>query len=285
MLHPKAAAWMMFHLASGNRVGAVTGNPRIINRTSLLGRLQVGEFSSIIGLMKRAQRVYGRLFTVSGVIVGFRRTALHRIGYWSEEMITEDIDISWRLQMDHWDIRYEPDALCYIYMPETFLGLWRQRLRWAQGGVEVLLKHGRDLLIWRRRRFWAVALEYMASVIWAYIMLTIIVLYLIGLFIPLPEGWYISTLLPQWNGVVLGITALVQFGVSLMIDRRYEPKKRFFKNYFWIIWYPLAFWLLTMFTTVTAVPKTLLKRRGQRARWISPDRGVQDDSENEVTKL
>lgn len=285
MLHPKAAAWMMFHLASGNRVGAVTGNPRIINRTSLLGRLQVGEFSSIIGLMKRAQRVYGRLFTVSGVIVGFRRTALHRIGYWSEEMITEDIDISWRLQMDHWDIRYEPDALCYIYMPETFIGLWRQRLRWAQGGVEVLLKHGRDLLIWRRRRFWAVALEYMASVIWAYIMLTIIVLYLIGLFIPLPEGWYISTLLPQWNGVVLGITALVQFGVSLMIDRRYEPKKRFFKNYFWIIWYPLAFWLLTMFTTVTAVPKTLLKRRGQRARWISPDRGVQDDTENEVTKL
>jgi biofilm PGA synthesis N-glycosyltransferase PgaC len=40
-----------------------------------------------------------------------------------------------------------------------------------------------------------------------------------------------------------------------------------------------------MFTTVTAVPKTLLKRRGQRARWISPDRGIQDEAENEVTKL
>lgn len=284
MLHPKAVAWMMVHLASGKRVGAVTGNPRIINRSTLLGRLQVGEFSSIIGLMKRAQRVYGRIFTVSGVIVGFRRTALHRIGYWSEEMITEDIDISWRLQMDHWDIRYEPDALCYIYMPETFKGLWKQRLRWAQGGVEVLLKHGRELLIWRRRRFWAVALEYMASVIWAYIMLAIIVLFLIGLVIPLPEGWYVSTLLPQWNGVVLGITALVQFGVSLMIDRRYEPKKRFFKNYFWIIWYPLAFWLLTLFTTVTAVPKTLLKRRGQRARWVSPDRGIRDEASNEASK-
>ncbi|MGD9499306.1 poly-beta-1,6-N-acetyl-D-glucosamine synthase [Halothiobacillus sp.] len=285
LLHPNAVAWMMVHLAPGNRVGAVTGNPRILNRSTLLGRLQVGEFSSIIGLMKRAQRVYGRIFTVSGVIVGFRRTALHRVGYWSEEMITEDIDISWRLQMDHWDIRYEPDALCYIYMPETFKGLWKQRLRWAQGGVEVLLKHTTDLLIWRRRRFWAVALEYIASVFWAFIMLTIIILFLLGLFVPLPEGWHINTLLPQWNGVILGITALVQFGVSMLIDRRYEPKKRFFKNYFWIIWYPLAFWLLIMLTTIVAVPKTLLKRRGKRARWVSPDRGVKDKTDHEASKL
>ncbi len=280
LLHPNAVAWMMTHLASGKRVGAVTGNPRILNRSSLLAKLQVGEFSSIIGLMKRAQRVYGRIFTVSGVIVGFRRTALHRIGYWSEEMITEDIDISWRLQMDYWDIRYEPDALCYIYMPETFHGLWKQRLRWAQGGIEVLLKHGRDLLIWRRRRFWAVALEYIASVAWAYIMFLIILLYLVGLVVPLPPRWHVDTLLPQWNGVVLGITTLIQFGISLMIDRRYEPKKRFFRNYFWIIWYPLAFWLLIMLTTVVAVPKTLLKKRGRRARWVSPDRGLRATKNN-----
>lgn len=278
LLHPNAVAWMMVHLASGNRVGAVTGNPRILNRSSLLGKLQVGEFSSIIGLMKRAQRVYGRLFTVSGVIVGYRRTALHRVGYWSEEMITEDIDISWRLQMDHWDIRYEPDALCYIYMPETFKGLWKQRLRWAQGGVEVLIKHGRNLLIWRRRRFWAVALEYLASVVWAYIMLLLIVLYVLGLFVPLAPNWRVDTLLPQWNGVMLGVTAMAQFAISMLIDRRYEPKKRFFRNYFWIIWYPLAFWLLIMLTTIVAVPKTLLKKRGQRARWTSPDRGIREET-------
>ena len=276
LIHPKAVAWMMSHFASGPRVGAVTGNPRIINRSTLLGKLQVGEFSSIIGLMKRAQRVYGRLFTVSGVIAGYRRTALHRVGYWSEHMITEDIDISWRLQMDHWDVRYDPDALCYIYMPETFKGLWKQRLRWAQGGVEVLLKHSRDLLIWRRRRFWAVALEYLASVAWAYIMLMIVTLYLLGLFLPLPLEWRVQTLLPQWNGVVLGMTALAQFGVSMYIDRRYEPKKRFVRNYFWIIWYPLAFWLLIWFTTIVALPKTLLKRHQKRARWTSPDRGVRE---------
>ncbi|MGO4776845.1 glycosyltransferase, partial [Lysobacter sp. 2RAB21] len=114
LLDEYATHWMVWHLCEGARVGAVTGNPRIRNRSTLLGRLQVGEFSSIIGMIKRAQRVYGRIFTVSGVICAFRRSALHRIGYWSDSMVTEDIDISWRLQMDHWDIRYEPNAMCFI---------------------------------------------------------------------------------------------------------------------------------------------------------------------------
>ena len=55
--------------------GAVTGNPRIRNRTTLLGRLQVGEFSMIVGLIKRAQSVLGSLFCVSGVMGLFRRQA------------------------------------------------------------------------------------------------------------------------------------------------------------------------------------------------------------------
>lgn len=279
MLHPTAVSWIIYHLNSGSRVGAVTGNPRVINRSTLLGKLQVGEFSSTIGLMKRAQRVYGRIFTVSGVIAGYRRTALHRIGYWSENMVTEDIDISWRLQMDHWDIRFEPDALCYIYMPETFTGLWKQRLRWAQGGAEVLHKYASQLLNWRNHRFILVGIEYIASVTWAYVMFCIIILYFLGLIITLPSAWHIDTLLPEWNGVVLGVTAMVQFGVSLIIDSRYEPKNRFLRNYFWVIWYPLAFWLISLLTTVVAVPKAMLKRKNQRARWNSPDRGIRPPEE------
>jgi biofilm PGA synthesis N-glycosyltransferase PgaC len=177
MLEEHALHWMVWHLVSGNRVGAVTGNPRIRNRSTLLGRLQVAEFSSIIGMIKRAQRVYGRIFTISGVIAGFRRTALHQVGWWSDDMVTEDIDISWRLQRAHWDIRYEPNALCFILMPETLKGLWRQRLRWAQGGVEVMLRHARSLLHWKERRMWGVLLEYVLSVVWAYTMLFIVLLW------------------------------------------------------------------------------------------------------------
>jgi len=273
MLDPWATRWMVWHLSSGPRVGAVTGNPRIRNRSTLLGRLQVGEFSSIIGMIKRAQRVYGRIFTLSGVIAGFRKTALERIGFWNETMITEDIDISWRLQLDHWDIRYEPNALCWILMPESYKGLWKQRLRWAQGGVEVLMKHAGSLLSWRKRRMWGVLAEYMLSVIWAYVMMGILVLWAIGLIVPMPPALYVDSILPRWHGMVLALICMTQFALSMIIDRRYEEGVG--RNYFWMVWYPIAYWLLSLFTTVVAVPKTVFRGKPKRATWVSPDRGVQ----------
>ncbi|MCO8046721.1 poly-beta-1,6-N-acetyl-D-glucosamine synthase [Acinetobacter towneri] len=278
LLHPHAVFWMMHQLTSYPRVGAVTGNPRIINRSSILGKLQVGEFSSIIGLIKRAQRTYGRIFTVSGVIAGFRKTALDRIGYWRDDMITEDIDVSWRLQFDHWDLQYVPKALCYIYMPETFKGLWKQRLRWSQGGVEVLFAYVRKMFKWRLRRMWPIAIEAIISITWAYVIFGIFLLYLYGLFFPVPTEWYIQTIFPQWYGVVLGVTCLIQFFVSLCIDHQYD-KSRTFRTLFWVIWYPLFFWILMMLTTVVALPKTILKKN-KRARWVSPDRGFRGEDEH-----
>ncbi|ATD67390.1 MULTISPECIES: poly-beta-1,6-N-acetyl-D-glucosamine synthase [Luteimonas] len=271
VLDPHAVRWMVGQLVDGPRVGAVTGNPRIRNRTTLMGRMQIGEFSAIVGLIKRAQRTYGRLFTISGVICAFRRTALHDVGFWSDRMVTEDIDISWRLQLAGWDIRYEPNALCWILMPETIRGLWAQRLRWACGGVEVLLSHGRDVLAWKKRRMWGILLEYLLSLTWAYVMLTIIVLWLVGQFIQLPPAIHVESILPRWHGVVLAFVCMLQFATSLIIERRYEDKMA--RHFYWVIWYPIAFWMLGMLTAVVALPRTLLRRR-QRAVWTSPDRGA-----------
>jgi biofilm PGA synthesis N-glycosyltransferase PgaC len=276
LLDKNCTAWLMSHLVSGLRVGAVTGNPRIRTRSTLLGKLQVGEFSSIIGLIKRAQRIYGRIFTVSGVVTGFRRTALHRIGYWANDMITEDIDVSWRLQMNYWDVRYEPNALCWILMPETLKGLWKQRLRWAQGGVEALIRHAGELASWKRRRFWGVFVEFFASVVWAYCMALVILLWAINQFITLPGAWHIDTLLPAWHGMMLALTCLLQFFISLQIDRRYE--KRIGRKIFWMVWYPIAYWLLTMCTTIVATPKAIFRKKGQLATWVTTDRGLQAKS-------
>lgn len=87
--------------------------------------MQVGEFSSTVGLIKRCQQVFGRLFTVSGVIALFRKSALEEVGYWSVDMLTEDIDISWKLQTHGWEISYEPRALTWILTPKpswVFIG-------------------------------------------------------------------------------------------------------------------------------------------------------------------
>ncbi|MDB6060756.1 MAG: poly-beta,6 N-acetyl-D-glucosamine synthase [Verrucomicrobiaceae bacterium] len=271
VLDPSAVIWLISHFENSPRLGAVTGNPRIRNRSTLLGKIQVGEFSSIIGLIKRAQRIYGRIFTVSGVVVAFRRAALQRIGFWHSNTVTDDIDVSWRLQLDHWDVRYEPNALCWILMPETYTGLWRQRLRWARGGAEAALRYAGVMAQWRSRRMWLVFIEYWLSVVWSYVLAAIVILWLLGKFVTLPEALHVPTIVPGWHGVVLASTCLLQFFVSLVIDGRYEP--RLLRNFFWMIWYPLAYWLITVFTTVVAVPRTIFNRK-HVGTWVSPDRGV-----------
>jgi len=274
LLDPEALTWMMKHLIESPRVAAVTGNPRIRNRSTLLGRLQVGEYSSIIGLIKRAQRTYGRVFTVSGVVACFRKSALHEAGYWSQDILTEDIDVSWKLQLLHWDVRFEPNALCWVLTPETVRGLWRQRLRWAMGGIQVLSKHLRieHMFRWKSRRMWPVAIEYVTSVGWAYAMLFVAVFWFLGKFIDFTPEYDIETLFSGWAGVVLATTCLLQIGVSLTLDSRYDPNPA--RNLFWMIWYPIAYWMLNMAATVAALPAVLFRRNKKRARWISPDRGI-----------
>jgi biofilm PGA synthesis N-glycosyltransferase PgaC len=272
LLDPYAAHWMMWHFLTGARVGAVTGNPRIRNRSTLFGRVQVGEFSSTAGLLKRAQRTYGRLFTMSGVIAGFRKSALHEQGYWSPDMLTEDIDITWKLEIGKWDVRFEPRALCWILMPETLNGLWRQRLRWAMGGAQVIFRRFRELRSWRERRMWPIFLEYFVSMLWAYTMMTTFVLWGVGKFVDLPQALQVPTILPGFSGVLIGITCMLQVAIALMMDSRYE--KGLFRYYFWMIWYPVAFWVINVFTTVVATPRVLLRRTGKRATWRSPDRGI-----------
>ena len=272
LLDPYAAHWMMWHFLSSARVGAVTGNPRIRNRSTLFGRVQVGEFSSTAGLLKRAQRTYGRLFTMSGVIAGFRKSALHEQGYWSPDMLTEDIDITWKLEIGKWDVRFEPRALCWILMPETLKGLWRQRLRWAMGGAQVIFRRFRELRSWRERRMWPIFLEYFVSMLWAYTMMITFVLWGMGKFVDLPQALQVPTILPGFSGVLIGITCMLQVAIALMMDSRYE--KGLFRYYFWMIWYPVAFWVINVFTTVVATPRVLLRRTGKRATWRSPDRGI-----------
>lgn len=272
LLDRHATRWLVRHFNEGPRVGAVTGNPRIRNRSSLLGKIQVGEFSSIIGMIKRAQRIYGRVFTVSGVVSAFRKSALQQVGYWELDMVTEDIDISWRLQTNHWDVRYEPNALCWILMPETLKGLWGQRLRWAQGGLEVLIRYGSSLLHWNKRRIWLVALELIVSTLWAHVVALIFVVALIGLFTELPMFLRGAAFLPGWSGVVLGATCLMQFGISMRIDSRYEPGLG--RYYYWMIWYPMVYWTIQVAATIVALPRAFMKPTNRRAVWVSPDRGI-----------
>lgn len=276
LLDRHAAHWMVRHFVEDAEVAAVTGNPRVRNRSTLLGRVQVGEFSSIVGMIKRAQETFGRLFTVSGVITAFRRSAVHQVGYWSPDMLTEDIDITWKLQRGGWKVRFEPNALVWILMPETLRGLWKQRLRWAMGGAQVLRK---NIDLFRRPRetfMWPLLIELCASLFWSYLMVACALLWLIDMLVPqISVPALGSPLIPQGSSLLLGTTCLVQFAFSKWLDSRYETGLG--RNFFWMIWYPVVFWMINIAATVVAYPKIIAQGRGARARWVSPDRGVRPD--------
>jgi biofilm PGA synthesis N-glycosyltransferase PgaC len=123
---------------------------------------------------------------------------------------------------------------------------------------------------WRLVPIWG---NFLLSVVWAYAMLIGLAL---GLVSALRPDWTGGPLgfgvMPAWWGAVLALTYLLQSVVSVTVDSRFE--KGLFKSLFWIIWYPLIFWLLQAFTAVLGAPRAVLRSKSQRGTWVSPDRGV-----------
>jgi biofilm PGA synthesis N-glycosyltransferase PgaC len=274
LLEPHALTWIVRRFQTDPRLGGITGNPRVRNHATLLGRLQVGEFASTVGLIKRAQTLYGALFTVSGVICGFRKRALQDAGWWSRAALTEDVDVSWRIQIAGWHLAFEPKALCWILMPETLRGLWRQRLRWSEGGTTVVLKSLPHVLA--RPRLWPLWLNFVLSVAWAYALVlgtlmwgASVVTEQMGNWIP--RLWTHIAATHEW-AQVLALTYLVQAAFSAWIDERFEHGV--FRSMFWLVWYPIVFWAGQAMTTIVALPRAILHRDRVRGTWVSPDRGV-----------
>jgi biofilm PGA synthesis N-glycosyltransferase PgaC len=61
------------------------------------------------------------------------------------------------------------------------------------------------------------------------------------------------------------------FFVSFVIDRKYE--KGIMKYYFWVVWYPLVYWIIIAITEIKAIYNVVIKRK-RSATWKSPDRGL-----------
>ena len=267
LLDEKAPFYLVWHfIEHGERVGAVTGNPRIRNRDSLLAKLQIVEYASIIGSIKRTQRIIGKVMTVSGVIVAFRKKALVDVGFWDRDMITEDIAISWKLEKRFWDIRYEPRALCWMLVPETLKGIWKQRVRWAQGGQEVVIRHWDVLKDWRQRRIWPIYLEQIISTLWSVLWLVVMIYFIFS-----ATGLGQLIIWISFTSFAMAFLSGIQLFVSLYNDARYD---NVIKYYIWAGWYPTVYWMVNVFVVISAIPKAIRSStKGGYATWNSPDRG------------
>jgi len=274
LIDKHAIHWLVQHFLNSPQCGAVTGNPRVRSRSTLIGQVQVGEFSAIIGMLKRAQSIiYRNLFTVSGVISAFRKTAIEEVGGWYKDTQTEDIEISWRLQLRGWDVEFEPRALCWVLMPEVLKSLIKQRIRWAVGGAETFKRHMPEIIRWKNRHLWAMSFEYFISVTWSYCMILLVGVWMLSIIVPYIELTYAFSLIPIGPGLILAMTCLFQFLVSMKIDSRYDY--RLMQFYFATVWYPIIYWIMNCLIAAYAFPKALFFTKKGNGKWTSPDRGRQ----------
>lgn len=131
----------------GRNISAVTANMDVKNRTSLLGKSQTVEFSSIVGIIKRTQAgVLGGLYAYSGANTMYRRDALIDVGGFRQDRATEDISIAWDHQLNGWISVFAPTIIFFMEVPVSLPMLYRQRKRWAKGGTEVWLTNFKKVL-------------------------------------------------------------------------------------------------------------------------------------------
>jgi len=122
-------------------VGAVSGNTKVGNRRSLLGRWQHIEYVTGFNLDRRMYEVLQCTPTVPGAIGAFRRDALAEVGGVSGDTLAEDTDLTLAIGRTGRRVVYAEQARAWTEAPSTIGALWRQRYRWSYGTMQAVWKH------------------------------------------------------------------------------------------------------------------------------------------------
>ena len=131
---------------SDPRVGATSGNAKVANRRSLLGRWQHIEYVMGFNLDRRLLASLGAIVTIPGAVGAFRSAALRDVRGVSDDTIAEDTDLTIAIQRAGWRVAYQDRALAWTEAPSSVGDLWRQRYRWSYGTMQAVWKHRRAVI-------------------------------------------------------------------------------------------------------------------------------------------
>jgi cellulose synthase/poly-beta-1,6-N-acetylglucosamine synthase-like glycosyltransferase len=128
-------------------VGAVQGRPVVLNEAqNVVTRLVTLERIGGYRIDQEARDNLGLIPQFGGTVGGFRRNIVEKLGGFDESMLTEDTDLTFQVYLAGFKIRYVGDAECYEEAVDNWKAYWRQRHRWAQGHMQVCLKHAPHVL-------------------------------------------------------------------------------------------------------------------------------------------
>lgn len=122
-------------------VGAVQARKVIRNKNqNLLTRCQNNEYTMDTYFQAGRDSVKGAVeLRGNGELI--KREALEDIGGWNNYTIVDDLDMSTRLHIRGWDVRYCMDAVVYEEGITYLWPLFRQRRRWLEGTIRRYLEY------------------------------------------------------------------------------------------------------------------------------------------------
>ena len=127
-------------------VGAVQARKVIRNKNvNLLTRCQNNEYTMDTHFQVGRDSIKGAVeLRGNGELI--KRQALDDIGGWNNYTLVDDLDMSTRLHIKGWDIRFCPDAVVYEEGIIYIRPLYRQRRRWLEGTIRRYLEYAGDVL-------------------------------------------------------------------------------------------------------------------------------------------
>ena len=127
-------------------VGAVQARKVIRNKNvNLLTKCQNNEYTMDAYLQVGRDAVKGAVeLRGNGELI--KREAIADIGGWNNYTLVDDLDMSTRLHIKGWDVRFCPDAIVYEEGIAYLKPLYRQRRRWLEGTIRRYLENFEAIL-------------------------------------------------------------------------------------------------------------------------------------------
>ncbi|HYK71764.1 MAG TPA: glycosyltransferase [Pseudoneobacillus sp.] len=125
-------------LSAPKDICAVAGAVLVRNsRKNFWTKIQEWDYFLGIASVKRLQGFYQGTLVAQGAFSLYKKDALIKVGGWSDA-IGEDIVLTWQMLQIHCKVYFEPQAIAFTDVPESFIHFVRQRSRWARGMIEAI---------------------------------------------------------------------------------------------------------------------------------------------------